>query len=170
MDHPGALRHPTDREAGSLGDRGLRAGVGREDRLGRRGAAAGGERGRGLVDTRAKRAHRQPRADDAGREDDDLLGRKREQRGGVRGGRPRVVLAGSAGRRVRDARVDDDRLRLGELQVATGDDDRCCLDAVQRPHRSTDGRDERADERHVGLAGRAGSRRSRLRPRTPWPR
>ena len=51
----------------------------------------------------------------------------------------------------------DDLLR--QLEVAPGDHDGRSLDAVPRPHRAADGRDQRAEERDVGPSGRPDSGR-----------
>ena len=117
MDHPGAFRHPTDSEARPLRDRLLRVGVGGQDRLGcgrpalvrqRRGGVSKG--GHDLVE-------REPLADHAGREDEHLLRVQPKQPRRFGRGRPRAELAAYAGRRVRDSGVDDDGLRLRELEM-----------------------------------------------------
>ena len=79
---------------------------------GRNGSAQPGE----------KAVERQPDADDAGGEDDDLLGLQLEEPGGFGGRGERVELAPLSGRGVRHARVDDDRLRLGLRDVVAVDE------------------------------------------------
>ena len=155
MDHPGALRHPADGETIPGDDRRLRPVVGREDRLGGGVAAVGGEGLCGRVDAGEELLHRESRADHTGREDDDLLGPDPEPLRDALGRRAGVHLAGHAGRCVRDPGVDDDRLGLGELEVAAGDRDGRSLNPVPRPHRAPDGRSDRADERDVRPPGRA---------------
>ena len=155
MDHPGALRHPADGEPVPGDDRGLRPVVRREDGLGGGVTALCGERLRGRVDAGQELVHRQPRADYAGREDDDLLGPDPEPLRDTLGRRAGVLLAGQACRRVCNAGVDDHRLGLGELEVPPGDGDGRRLHPVPRPHRAADRRSERADERDVRPPGRA---------------
>ena len=151
MDHSGALRHPADDEAARREGRDLRLRVGRQDRVGRVVAAVGGERRGCGVEAGDDAIHRQRSADDAGREDDDLLGREAEQPGRVLGGRDRVELALRAGGGVGDARVDDDRLRLGGGQMPLRDDDGGGQDAVLRPHRGAGRGNDRAEQREVAL-------------------
>ena len=166
VDHPGALRHPAHDEPVTVRDGRLRPRVGREDRLRRRRAAAGREvRGR-HVDAREELLHREPRADHARREDDDLLRLEAERARGVHRSRPGIILAAASRRRVRDARVHDHGLRLGELQVAPRDDDGRGLDPVPRPHRAPHRRHERPDDRDVRLSGRPDPRRD-ARSREP---
>ena len=120
VDHPGALRHPADGEAVARRERLLRLRVGGHDRVRRLVPAVVGERGDGSVDARQQPVHRQLHADHAGREHEHLLGRDAEQRGRMRGRGDRVRVAGRAGRGVRDARVDDDRLRIGGGELRCG--------------------------------------------------
>ena len=113
----------------------LRLRVGGEDRLRRVAAAVCRERsGRGdeaLLDP----LERQRRTDHAGREHEHLLRHEPEQRSGARGSRGGVGVALGAGRGVRDAGVDHDRLRLRDREVALRHGHRRSLDAVLRPHR-----------------------------------
>ena len=88
-EHAGALGHAADRPALALGDRGLRDGVGGEDRLGRGRAAVGGQGPGSGVDAGQQQVHRQPLADEAGRADDDVT------RGDPQGGSD--VLRGARG-------------------------------------------------------------------------
>ena len=125
--------------------------VGGEDRLGSVGAAVRGERSGRVVEPREHALHRQRRADHAGREDDHLLRREPEQRGGMLGRRDCVGDPLLAGRGVRDAGVDHDRLRLRLLEVLLGDDDRRRQHAVLRPHRRAGRRRQRPHEREVAL-------------------
>ena len=121
VDHPGTLRHPADREAAAPHDRLLGARVGGQDRLRRVAAAV----------RREPRSRPRPASsfgigsfdpDHAGREHEHLLGVEPEQRRGLGRRRERVQLALLAGRRVGDAGVDHDRLRLGLGQVRLRDE------------------------------------------------
>ena len=165
VDHPAALRHPADGEAGAVGDRGLRVRVRGEDRVGRVGAALDRERGRGIDEPGAHAVERQRRADHAGGEDEHLLGVEVEEPGGLGGGAERVELAALAGERVRDAAVDHDRLRLRQLEVRLRDEDGRGLDAVLRPHRRSRSR-AGASARSRGPSSRGGSARGRPRRRS----
>ena len=118
VDHPGALCHPADGEAVEGDGCLLCAGVGRQDRLGGVLPACGGERGDRFPQPAKHLLEREQRPDHAGREDEHLLGVEVEQPPGLGGGRQRVELAALAGRRVRDAGVDHDRLRLRERRDA----------------------------------------------------
>ena len=117
VDHPRALCHPADGEAVVRGQRGLRAGVGREDGLGRRRTAAGRECDGGLVNACEQLPHRKPRSDHTGREHHDLCGPQPERRRSVGGGLRSILLARPTRGCVRDARVHDDGLRLGLGEV-----------------------------------------------------
>ena len=70
---------------------------------------------------------------------------------GLGRGRERVQLTLLAGRRVRDAGVDHDRLRLGLGEVRLRDEHRRGLDAVGREHPGADGGHGRAHDREVEL-------------------
>ena len=151
VDHPGALGHPSDGEAGAAGDGFLRPRVGRQDRLGRVGAAAVRERGRRLLETGKHPRERERHADHAGREDEYLLRVQVQEPRGLGRGCAGVELAAQPGGCVRDARVGDDGLRLSEAEVLLRDDDRRRLDAVGREHRRPGRGGERANHREVGL-------------------
>ena len=150
MDHPGALRHPADREPVERDGRLLRPRVGRQDRLGRVGAAVGRERRRRVAEAAEHLLERQQRADHAGREDEHLLGVEVEQPPGLGGGRERVELAALAGGGVRDAGVD----RRSPAARPTA---RCSFETttgaastwLTREHRRADGGDGRADDGEV---------------------
>ena len=133
-------------------DRFLRARVGRHDRLGRGRAAPAGEVERSFLHAGHDLVERQRSADDARREDDHLLGLDAEEPCRLERGRPCVGNALVTGRRIRNAGVRDDRLRLRNLEMLARHDDRCCEEAVGREHRSARRRDERAHEREVALA------------------
>ncbi len=102
----------------------LARGVGGQDRLGRAPRRRRRERGGRLGQAGQHAVQRQRRADHAGREDEHLLGVEVEQPRGLGGGRARVELAALARGGVGDARVDDDGLRLRELEVLARDLDR----------------------------------------------
>ena len=113
MDHPGALRHPADREAACPRDRDLRARVRRQDRVRGGVAAVGRELGGGgagarehLVQRAAARRSRRSRARRSPR------ARARARWRGPRRRRSASASPWAPGRRVRDARVDQHRLRL----------------------------------------------------------
>ena len=149
MDHPGALRHAADGEAGAVRDGFLRVRVGRHDRLAASAPPSRRElRGRGAHAGDDVR-ERQRRADHAGREDEHLLGVEVEQPRRLGGGRARVEQAALAGRRVRDAGVRDDGLRLRELEMLARDDHRRGEHAVDREHPGARRGNERAHEREV---------------------
>ena len=150
VDHPGALRHPADREAGAVRDRLLRARVGRAGSPRPPSAPPSSvERDRGCGCRRATRSSGSGCADDARGEDEHLLGSRPSFAAAARRGRARVVQAALAGGRVRDAGVGDDRLRLRQLEVLARDDDRRRLHAVGREHPGAGRGDERAHEREV---------------------
>ena len=90
-----------------------------------------------------------PHADDAGRADEHLLRLQVEEPRRLGGRRLRVEQAPLAGRGIRAAGVEDDRLRLRLGEVPLRDDDRRGQDAVAREHRRTDCRHGRADECEV---------------------
>ena len=92
---------------------------------------------------------RQQHADHAGREDEHLLRVEVEQPARLGRGRERVELAALAGGRVRDARVDHDRLRLGDLEMLLRDDDRRGQHLVDGEHRRADRRHGRADDGEI---------------------
>jgi hypothetical protein len=118
VDHPGALRHPADREALAAHDGLLRARVGGEDRLGRRGAPLGPERLRRAADPVEDPGQRQRHADHARREHEDLVRPVSEELGRPHLHRQRVVLAPRARGGVRDPGVDDHGLRLRRRERA----------------------------------------------------
>ena len=150
MDHPRALRHPADGEPAARDGRLLRAAVGREDRAGRGRAAVRRER-RGRVRTPAS-----SRSSGSGTPMTPV--ERTSTCSGARpsAARPRAAVAlgvrdpALAGRGVRDARVDDDGLRLGEPRDAACETThRRGVHAVRRAHRRADRRGGRADEREV---------------------
>ena len=153
MNHPRALRHAAHREAVSRDRGSLRTGIGRQDR-GRGCIPSGaGKRSGERPDTGEHAVHRQRRPDDAGGKHHDLgrLCHGAEhvlvlQRTEIRFG---VLLAARPGRCVRDASVDDDRLRLGLGEVPFGHDHGRCLHPVRRPHGRPDCPLRRPDQREV---------------------
>ena len=89
-------------------------------------------------------------ADHAGREDEHLLGLEVEQPSGLRRGRERVEPAALAGRRVGDAGVDHDRLRVGEREVlAASPAGRRPATRLRVNMRRADRMGQRADDREV---------------------
>ena len=113
MDHPGPLRHPADDETVSRRQRLLGPAVGREDRGRGLASAVGVESRRRLAHAGENTVQRKRNADDSRREHDDLLGDEPEGVSDLRSRSFRVGDSRRARRRVRDARVDNDRLRLG---------------------------------------------------------
>ena len=107
------------------------------------------ERGNRLLQARDDAVERQQRTDHAGREDEHLLGLEVEQPAGLGCRRDRVEQAALAGGGVRDARVDDDRLRLRGGEVLLRHDHGRGLDAVDRLHRRPDRRHGRAHDGEV---------------------
>ena len=103
-------------------------------------------------------SQRKQRADHAGREDEHLLGLEVEQPPRLGRSRERVELAALTGGGVRDAGVDDDRLRLRAREMRLRDDDRSGLHTVDREHRGADRGHGRADDRNV-FSGTANARR-----------
>ena len=149
MDHPGALRHPADGEA-VAGDRcRLGHGVGRHDRLGRRGAALGRHRLDGRPEPGEELVEGEPHADDAGREHQDLFGLQIQQPRRLGAGGEGVELAALARRRVRHARVDHDRLRLGLPDVVAVHGQAGGLDLVAAEHRRAHCRRGRAEDGEI---------------------
>src|SRR5207244_2789650 len=108
-------------------------------------------------------------ADHAGRAHGHLLRRELEQPARLRGGRLRVLDPAPAGRRVGDAGVDHDRLRLRRLDVLAIDEQTGRLHLVAAEHCAADGRLARAHDRQVeALApdpGGDGARGKALRSR-----
>ena len=129
----------------------LRARVGGEDRVRGVRATVGRERGHGRLQPGEDAFERQQRSDHAGREDEHLLGLQVEQPAGLGRRRDRVEQAALARGRVRDAGVDDDRLRLGGGEVLLRHDHRRRLDAVDGLHRRADGRHRRAHDGEILL-------------------
>ena len=152
VDHPGALRHAADGEAGPGRDGLLRLRVRGHDR--RRPRRSRRPR-RAPARRREARASSFPigkrHADDAGREDEHLFRVEGEQPPGLRGRRERVELAALARGRVGHARVDHDRLRLRERQVLAVHEQAGRLHAIPAPHGAADRRRRRAHDREVGL-------------------
>ena len=108
MDHPRALRHAADGEAGAVRD-GASSRCVSVVRIASAASAppSAGERGGAASKPGEQLVQRQRRADHAGREHEHLLGRRaRAARAACAGGRERVERALRAGRRVRDAGVD----------------------------------------------------------------
>ena len=170
MDHPGALRHAADGEAGAVDDGLLRARVRGHDRLGGGGAARAREPDRGGLDAGEHLRERQRRADHAGREDEHLFRRDTEELARLGRGGPGVGEPARAGRGVRDAGVDDDRLRLRLLEVLLAEHDGRALEAVHGEHARADRRLERADDREVAPVVLADPAVDAARRRTPWRR
>ncbi len=96
-----------------------------------------------------------------------LLRRDAEHPAGLGRGRARVGDALHARRRVGDAGVDDDRLRLRQLEMLARDDDRRRLHAVRGEHAGARGGLERADEREVAAAVLADAAVDAARRRSP---
>ena len=152
MDHPGPFRHPADREAADA----------RRPRPSARSRSSGSPR-------RPRRHRRRERPAAASRAPASTFAReaaRRSRRSRARGSPPaaspssarglrrrdRVGLALRAGGGVRDARVDQHRLRLRPLEVALGDGHRRGLDPVRRPQGGSDGSAARsARRRRPGL-------------------
>ena len=151
MDHPRALRHTSEREALARDDRLLRARVGGHDRVRGILAALGRERLDRRLQPRQQLRHRQRDADHAGREDEHLLGRELEQPPGLGRGRQGVDLPALAGRRVGDARVDDDGLRICELEVLAVHEQARRLHLVAAEHPGADRRLRRAHDGEIAL-------------------
>ena len=100
-------------------------------------AAARLRRRRGRRSRRATRRgvrQRQRRADDAGRQDEHLLGVEGEQPRRLDRGRARVELPAHPGGRIRGAGVEDDGLRLRQLEVLLRDLHRRGLHPVDGEH------------------------------------
>ena len=154
MNHSSALGHPTDGEARPLGDRDLRAGVGRQDRARGRIAALGREGESGGADTCQHFVERQLNPDHAGREHKNLLSSQSKLLREASSTRYRSGLALGAGGGIRNAGVDEDGLRLCSSEMALGERHRGGLNAVRRPHRRADGPGDGADDGDVRLAGR----------------
>ena len=149
MDHPRALRHPADDEAVPGDARLLRPAIRREDRP--RGVVPGirGEERSGVAHAGEHSLHGQRHADHARREDDHLLGGEPERVGRLDGRRLGIRDSPRTRRGVGDARVHDDGLRLGPLEMPLRDDHGGREHAIRRPHRGTDGRLDRAHEREI---------------------
>ena len=92
----------------------------------------------------------EPFPDYAGREHQDLLDGKVEEARRLGSGGPCIELAAEACRSVGGAGIDHDCLRLRELEMLLGDDDRGRLHAVRGEHRRAGCRSERAHDREVG--------------------
>ena len=152
MDHPGALRHATDREPAAPRDGDLRAGVGRQDRARGRVATVGGELAGGGPRPGEHLVERQAGADHARREDEHLLRLEPERLGETDSRGDGVLLALRPRRGIRDAGVDQHGLRLGEREMALRDGDRSRLDAVRRPQRGADRGRNGAHDGDVGAA------------------
>ena len=149
MDHPGALRHPADREAVAQRHRELRPRVRGQDRLGCVVAAVRRERVRCGQYSGHEHVHRQVDADHAGREHHDLFRSETKRAPGGGCSLLRVGDSLRAGSRVGDAGVDHHRLRLGRLEMPLRDEHRSCQHPVHGPHRAAHGRSGGAHEGHV---------------------
>ena len=147
MNHPAALGYSADGAGFAAGERDahrnfLFHGVGRHNRLGRRGGAV-------LAQAVHERLHPVLHRRKVNRLPDNAGGRHHDVAGGNAGilrhkrahGLGLFHTVGVAG--VRNAAVADDRLRLPVLQVFARDDDRRAADEVLRIHR-------RRVARHVG--------------------
>ena len=150
MDHPRALGHASDDEAVGAHDRLLRPAVGRENRCGGGVSAVRPERRGGHTQSADDLLQRQRHADHTGREDNDLLGLQTEKLRRLTSRALRVGDASRACRRVCNAGVHDDRLRLGDLEMSLRDNDGRGEDAVRRPDSRADSRRDRPYEREIG--------------------